>query len=63
MLAERFHHTKTTMALKLLVLVALAAYKCDALPSATDLVVPQVIDRCHTLPVCVVCSSIWCCRE
>ena len=36
------------MALKLLVLVALAAYKCDALPSATDLVVPEVIDRCHT---------------
>merc|ERR1712166_768493 len=34
-------HTKTTMALKLLVLVALAAYKCDALPSATDLVVPE----------------------
>merc|ERR1712086_33789 len=33
--------TKTTMALKLLVLVALAAYKCDALPSATDLVVPE----------------------
>merc|ERR1712086_933423 len=31
----------TTMALKLLVLVALAAYKCDALPSATDLVVPE----------------------
>jgi len=29
------------MALKLLVLVALAAYKCDALPSATDLVVPE----------------------
>merc|ERR1712195_223307 len=33
--------SKTTMAFKLLVLVALAAYKCDALPSATDLVVPQ----------------------
>merc|ERR1712166_1269254 len=31
----------TIMALKLLVLVALAAYNCDALPSATDLVVPQ----------------------
>merc|ERR1712153_75856 len=31
----------TTMALKLLVLVALAAYKCDALPTATDLVVPE----------------------
>merc|ERR1711865_117520 len=32
---------KTIMAFRLLVLVALAAYKCDALPSATDLVVPQ----------------------
>ena len=32
------------MALKLLVLVALAAYKCDPLPSATDLVVPKVVD-------------------
>merc|ERR1712166_990797 len=31
----------TIMALKLLVLVALAAYNCDALPSATDLVVPE----------------------
>merc|ERR1711865_673078 len=31
----------TIMALKLLVLVALAAYKCDALPTATDLVVPE----------------------
>merc|ERR1712166_1597156 len=33
--------TKTIMAVRLLVLVALAAYKCDALPSATDLVVPE----------------------
>merc|ERR1711865_1123544 len=33
----------TIMALKLLVLVALAAYECDALPSATDLVVPEGI--------------------
>merc|ERR1712166_1049676 len=32
---------KTIMAVRVLVLVALAAYKCDALPSATDLVVPQ----------------------
>merc|ERR1712166_1147077 len=32
---------KTIMAVRLLVLVALAAYKCDALPSATDLVVPE----------------------
>merc|ERR1712028_194625 len=32
---------KTIMAFRLLVLVALAAYKCDALPSATDLVVPE----------------------
>merc|ERR1712028_200009 len=31
----------TIMGLRLLVLVALAAYKCDALPSATDLVVPE----------------------
>merc|ERR1711865_650716 len=31
----------TIMALKLLVLVALAAYKCDALPTATNLVVPE----------------------
>merc|ERR1711865_1101757 len=31
----------TIMALKLLVLVALAAYECDALPSATGLVVPE----------------------
>ena len=23
----------------------------------------EVIDRCHTLPVCVVCSSFWCCRR
>ena len=32
------------MAFRLLVLVALAASKCDALPSKTDLVVPEVID-------------------
>merc|ERR1711865_538783 len=31
----------TIMALKLLVLVALAAYRWDALPTATDLVVPE----------------------
>merc|ERR1711865_800499 len=31
----------TIMGLRLLLLVALAAYKCDALPSATDLVVPE----------------------
>merc|ERR1711865_516257 len=31
----------TIMALKLLVLVALAAYECDALPSATGSVVPE----------------------
>ena len=53
----------TIMGPRLLVLVALAAYSCHALPSATDAVVPEVIDRCHTLPVCVACSSIWCCRE
>merc|ERR1711865_1199239 len=33
--------TKTIMAFKLLVLVALAAYKCDALPSTTGSVVPE----------------------
>ena len=49
------HHTSTTMALRLLAFVALAA-SIDALPSKTDMVVPEVIDRCHTLPVCVVCS-------
>merc|ERR1712166_1687835 len=32
---------KTIMAVRLLVLVALAAYKCDALPSATGSVVPE----------------------